>query len=101
MSKIPKLFELLLGGALVGEIYPEIRGICCKYDNGELLMRYYFDREPTEEDYENTKVIYSEFDAALGYPNQIKSAEIECIYSNVVQSKLDNLDGFVYLRREY
>ena len=49
--------------ALLGEIYPHIRAIGYSYDsrNKNFLLRYYVDREPTEDDYDSLSSVMGEF----------------------------------------
>ena len=51
---LPEWLILWTWQALIGEVYPSIRAIALQYSETNcLLIRYYLDREPTEDDYEN------------------------------------------------
>ena len=93
---------LALQSSLLGEIYAEIRLIVFKYnsDNRQFMLRYYLDREPTEEDYENLSVVITEFISNFKY-SEFDGVSSECIYSKSPISELETLDGIVYCRKEF
>jgi hypothetical protein len=87
--------------ALLGEVYPNIRAIAIKLTNNRVInIRYYLDREPTNDDYESVDMVASNLEASmpLGY---FKELNTECVFSNDPISELDSLNGFYYARREY
>lgn len=87
--------------ALLGEIYPEIRAVAVGYsDVGDLLIRYYLDRNPTEFDEESIDVVATNLDATAP-PESINRIDVECLFSKELLRDLDELSGFVYCRREY
>ena len=89
-------------GALVTEIYPEIRAIAIRFsETNELLLRYYLDREPIEFDYDSIDMVMSEILANTSSAKDITHYEIECIFTEEDMKELDRLDLFVYARREY
>lgn len=96
-----KEIRVALQTALLGEIYPSIRAIVYEYNlkNKSFLIRYYLDREPIEEDYESVSEVMTEFISQFKHSEFDKLKE-ECIYSNLVISELDPLNGFVYSRNE-
>jgi len=99
---IPTWLYMWITGALITEIYPEIRLIAVKFTkNNELLLRYYLDRKPTEYDYESIEMVKDEITANTSSSLDITKIETECIYSTLLQNKLDVLDECVYARREY
>jgi hypothetical protein len=54
--------------ALLGAIYPSIRAVAVDYDGEvKLLVIYYLDREPLEDDYENISVVTSEVLADINF----------------------------------
>jgi hypothetical protein len=99
-NNIPDWLRVCFSRILLGEIYPEIRAIAVKYDeqDKDLLIRYYLDREPTEDDFESISIVATEIEAAFG--NSLKKCETQCIYSNKPIGRLDHLDGWVYARKE-
>lgn len=93
---------LALQSSLIGEIYPAIRVVVYKYipKNKHFVLRYYLDREPTEEDNENVEIVMTEFISNFKYSDFDKIKE-ECCYSDELISQLDIMDGIVYCRKEY
>lgn len=99
---LPEWLVLWVWQALIGEIYPEIRAIALRYDADQnLLIRFYFDREPTEEDSECIECIITNILAHTSSNDQIRNIEEEAIFSEERMADLDVLDGLVYARREY
>ena len=99
---LPEWLVLWVWQALIGEIYPEIRAIALRYDaDKSLLIRYYFDREPTEEDSECIECVITSIMAHTSSIDQIRNIEVEAIFSEERMADLDVLDGLVYARREY
>lgn len=87
--------------ALLGEIYVNIRAIAVGYDGeGRILIRYYLDREPTDFDFESIEIVAVNFDALGGKEREIKTIDVECICAASATRDLDQLSGFMYLRRE-
>ena len=87
--------------ALLGEIYPSIRAVAVKYEiSGELLIRYYLDREPSDFDRESIEVVATNFDATSPQ-NSLHKIDVECVFYDGPANRMDALDGFVYARREY
>ena len=83
--------------ALWGMIYPSIRGIAVGFDGFQKLkVTVYLDREPNEDDYENLSEVTGEVIAAIDF----KEVEEKCIFTLEPISKLDNLESWVYLRKE-
>lgn len=103
MNPIEEKIRLALQSSLIGEIYPEIKAVVYSYNVEEkiFLLRYYLDREPIEEDYENISEVMAEFISHFKFSTFEKLKE-ECSYSSSKQkeSELDPLDGFVYLRKK-
>ncbi|MCF2500432.1 MULTISPECIES: hypothetical protein [Dyadobacter] len=83
--------------ALLGEIYPSIRGIAVGYE-GDVKFKiiYYLDREPSEEDYENISDVAGQVLADINF----SKVEELCIYTKEPFSKLDCMEAWVYIRRE-
>ncbi len=87
--------------ALLGEIYENIRAIAIGYkEDGNLLIQYYLDREPCDEDWESAEIVSTNFDSLGGTPHKICKIEINCIHSTSPIGTLDPLSGFIYSRRE-
>lgn len=102
MKILPSWLHRWICAALIGEIYPEIRAIAIKFsEEHELLIRYYLDREPTEDDYDSVDMLISEVLAHTSNASEITYQKGECIFSKEHMRKLDYLDGFIYARREY
>lgn len=100
--KLPNWLILWVWQALIGEIYPEIRAIALRFDSGKnLLIRYYIDREPTENDFESIECVMTNILAHTSSNNDIKSIQDEVIFSVEKMSDLNILDGLVYARREF
>ncbi len=87
--------------ALYGFIYPSIRMVVYKYDKNskDFTLRYYLDREPNEDDYDNISDVMGEFTSSLKATDYGDIFE-ECIYSTDPMNILDILDGYVYGRKE-
>ena len=100
--RLPDWLLLWIWQALIGEIYPEIRAIAVRFDTGKnLLLRYYFDRVPTEDDIEGIECVITNIFAQTSSNDQIKNITKEAIFTEQRMADLDALDGFVYARREY
>lgn len=83
--------------ALLGEVYPCIRGIAVGYDGyTKLKIIYYLDREPEDEDYESISDVAGEVLADI----QFSEVEEHCIYSLKPFSDLEGLESWVYIRKE-
>jgi hypothetical protein len=92
---------LALQSALLGAIYPSIRAIVFKYDPSSkyFMLRSYLDREPNEDDFERASIVNTEFMASFKF-SDFDKVEQECIRYDGDISKLDILDGMIYLRSE-
>ncbi len=101
MSLSNSEIRLALQIALLGEIYSAIRAIVFSYKpkKKSFLLRFYLDREVTEEDYENVGIVMTEFISNFNYLEFDELLE-ECHYSKLPISKLEPLDGFVYCKKE-
>ncbi len=100
--QLPDWLVLWVWQALIGEISPEIRAIALRYDaDRNLLLRYYFDREPTENDVEGIECVITNIFAHTSSDEKIKNIEEEAFFSKERMADLDVLDGLVYARREY
>ena len=101
MGLIIEDIRLAMQTSLLGEVYSEIRAIAYAYDDEKksFLIRYYLNREPTEDDYENVSEVMTEFISHFKHSEFDKLKE-ECQFSTLPQSKLDSLDGFIYLKKE-
>lgn len=99
MNSIEIRREILLSaqGALLGQIYPSIRGIAIGFTGTEKLkLICYLDREPKEDDYDNLGIIGTEICADINF----SKAEEICIFSKEHFRNLDSLNAWVYMRKE-
>ncbi len=104
MSKrrLPDWLRLWFQSALVGEIYPAIRAIAVGFSESRVLTtRFYFDREPTEDDRENMSCVLAVIFSNTSSNDEITESIEEFVFSDLPLSRLDPLDAFVYARREY
>ena len=99
MNEIELRREVLISmqRALWGMIYPEIRAISVGYEGTQkLIVNFYLDREPNEDDYENIAEVTSEVFKDINF----MEVEENCIFTLEPISKLDNLISWVYIRKE-
>jgi hypothetical protein len=83
--------------ALWGMIYPSIRAIAVDFEGTKKLkVVYYLDREPNEDDYENISEVTGEVCADV----EFTEVEEKCIFTLEPISQLDNLESWVYIRKE-
>ena len=102
MKILPTWLHRWICAALIGEIYPEIRAIVVGFsEENELLIRYYLDREPIEDDYDSVDMLISEVLANTSSASEITYYKGECIFSKEHMSELNQLDELIYARREY
>lgn len=100
-NQVPDWLMLAVWRALLGEVYPSIRAIALRFDeDGCLLIRYYLDREPIEMDDESLETVATNLSAATGR-GQVARIELDRKFAIDRLGSLDELDGFVYCRREY
>jgi hypothetical protein len=87
--------------SLLGEVYADVRAVAYSYDSNRkfFLIRFYLNRTPTEDDYENVSIVMTEFISHFKH-SEFDEIKEECLYSNLPKSALDALDGFVYSRKE-
>ncbi len=98
---LPDWLRLWFQSALIGEIYPAIRAVAVGFSESRALTtRFYFDREPTEDDRENIRCVLTEVFANTFSNDEITESIEELVFSGMPLNKLDPLDGFVYARRE-
>ena len=99
---LPEWLVLWVCQSLIGEIYPEIRAIVLGYDDDKnLIIRYYLDREPTEDDFESLECVVTNIFAHTSSDDQICGVTEEAIFSLDRLGDLDVLDGLVYARKEF
>lgn len=96
-TEIRRALLLSIQRALLGMIYPSIRGIAVGFDDlRKLTVIYYLDREPNEDDYESINQVIGEVLGDVIF----ESVSEKCIFSSENWSKLDKLDAWVYARKE-
>src|SRR5690554_7707698 len=79
---LSKWLILCVWQALVREIYSEIRAIALRYDvDKNLLNRYYFDREPTDDDLECIECVITSIWVNTSSRDQIRNIEVDAIYT--------------------
>jgi len=100
MNKLPDWLVLHIWRALLGEIYPSIRAIAAGFEQGELTIRYYLDRNPCDFDFESIEVVATNISAAAGSAI-IKKVAVQCILETAPLRDINHLSGFIYCRREY
>ncbi|MFZ0595734.1 MAG: hypothetical protein WAM46_02015 [Flavobacterium sp.] len=59
-------------------------------------MIYYLDREPNSDDFENISDVTAEVLADINF----SEVEEKCFLSDEIIAKLNNLDSWVYIRKE-
>ena len=101
MEITKKDIKVALQSALLGAIYPEIRAITFFYNPKikSFRLRYYMDREPLENDFENVDSVLTEFIATFNF-SAFSTAESECVYSLAPIAQLDIMEGMVFCRKE-
>lgn len=78
-------------------VYPSIRAIAVGFEGTKRLkVICYLDREPNDNDYENLSDVTGEVCSDIAF----EEVEEMCKYSLDPFPKLDNLDSWVYVRRE-
>ena len=96
-EKILSKVLLSIQRALLGMVYPSIRGVAVGCEGSKRLkVIYYLDRDPNEDDYENISDVVGEVCSDIDF------SEVEeiCFFSKEPISKLDNLNSWAYLRKE-
>jgi hypothetical protein len=87
--------------ALLGEIYPGIRAIGLRVDQGmRVTLVYFLDHEPTDFDAESIETVATNL-SAMTTESELNSIDVKCM---LFSDKLSNLPveyQFVYARREY
>lgn len=99
MTEIELRREVLISiqRALWGMIYPEIRAIAVGWEGiQKLKVIYYLDREPIEMDFENISDVTSEVIADINF----SEVDEQCIFTLLPTNQLDNLNSWVYIRKE-
>jgi len=99
-SSLPIWLRAYTQIAFLGEISPHVRMIAASFDSEKTcVIRYYFDREPTEDEIEQTAVIGTEI-ASMVSGDQMKKLSEEIVVSTDKKHTLDRLDGTLYSRME-
>jgi hypothetical protein len=82
--------------ALLGEISENMRAITIKYDEKSIILRYIFDKEPSEEDLESVSFVETEIAAGQGENEHISSEIVQIRFPGTIPQ--DELR--VYRRKE-
>lgn len=92
---------LALQSALIGQIYHQIRAIVFKYEANKrcFLLRYYLNREPNDDDFENIEIVITEFISNFKFTD-FERTKGECYYTTLLLPNIDVMDGIVYCRKE-
>lgn len=99
-SKLPDWLRVCLSRALLGGIYPEIRAVAVSLSKDKVMtIRYYLDRHPIDDDFENIEILETEISSMTGR-DEISESKLECVYSDSPLGKIDTLGGLVYARQE-
>ena len=69
-------------------------------EDASLFIRYYVDKEPTEDDHEHLSVLQTELSAMQPAMSSIVKMDAEFVVSMAPINELDRLDGSVFTRRE-
>ena len=84
--------------ALLGNIYPNIRAIAVGYDGIKMLkIASYLDRIPEMEDYDGISDIAGEIMGDI----EFVEVDEKCVFTTEPISKLDHLDFWAYIRKEW
>ncbi|MFV0530906.1 MAG: hypothetical protein ACK5MD_05665 [Flavobacteriales bacterium] len=100
MDRLRKRVLLSAQRALLGEIYPEIRGICVGFSNKLLHIIFYMDRTPIESDYDTISSVSGEIISDFKFPEEFDRVQEDCVFSNDPITNLNSLDDWVYIRKE-
>ena len=87
--------------AFFGNIPLAVRGVAVGHDSCSkiLVLRYYLDREPNEDDFESLEVVATNI-SSMCPKNIVSDYELECFKDTRPSKDLDPLDGFFYFRKE-
>lgn len=86
--------------ALLGEISAHVRLVAASLnDEGEALLRFYFDRTPIENDIEQVSIVGTNF-GAMVTREQVRTMQEECVYATDRVGQLDTLGGVLFCRME-
>ncbi len=66
---------------------------------GKIRIKVYLDREPTDDDKEDFEIVASEV-TAMTTEVEVKQMDLEIERSTLPLPQLDQLDGFVFARKE-
>lgn len=85
---------------LLGAITDDVRAVAIKWNEKDkyLLLRYYFSSFPSDEDKKMASDALAEIVSHACF--EIKKAESECVHSLAPVKELDQLDGWLHLKKE-
>jgi hypothetical protein len=100
-NEIPIWLRLWMQQALIGAVYPSLRGVAVGYyDDRSVTIRYYIDRPPSDFDHEVIDILCSEVLSNTSSNAELPALRTEVIFSEDIQSELPPLSGFVFKRME-
>jgi hypothetical protein len=95
-AQINQILRLSIQRALLGQVYPSIRGVAFEVKGlKKLKVVYYLEREPIDMDYESLSDVCGEILGDLDF----EEVEEVCEYTTKSFSELEP-NNFVYLRKE-
>lgn len=85
--------------AMLGMINNHVRLITAEFDanHQKIFIKYFLDREITEDDNEDIEIMMTEVLAGYG----LYDYDYECIYSHHSSKELNHMNGAVFRRKEY
>lgn len=94
----PEWLRAGMNRAMLGMIDCHVRLITAQFDeyHQKIIVRYFLDREPTENDNDDIEIMMTEVLSGYGLYN----FDYECIYSKHSSLELNQLHGAVFRRKE-
>lgn len=84
--------------AISGLVTEDVVAVAVGWDDlsSHLILRYYFSHEPSEQDIDLCSSALAELEAE--YWREIKSSEDQCVRVTDMNTNLDQLAGFAYVK---
>jgi hypothetical protein len=89
--------QLNIHNSLLGYIDKDVRAISYKYDSNKIEIFVYMDRKPNENDFE---IIDKAVTEMMANDINIRKQNIEIIETHDPINKLNNYDGWIFIRYE-